>query len=75
MAKITRTIAFLIIFYLLGYTHFLGGPFWLARFLFVITAIGVIILFILMWKLVSFTRKVKVSTDKETIKVDVKVIE
>lgn len=74
--KISRTIIFLIIFYVLGYTHFLGGPFWFARFLFVTTLVGIIIFSIFMWKLVGLSKKGNVKREStETLKVDVKVIE
>lgn len=74
--KISRTIIFLAIFYFLGYTHFLGGPFWLARFLFVVTVVGMIIVSIFTWKLISFSKKINTKSEETGIlKVDVKVIE
>jgi hypothetical protein len=77
MIKINRTIIFLILFYFLGYTHFLGGPFWLARFFFVVTIIWTTFFMIFIWKLKIFSKKISVKSEErnETLKVDVKVIE
>ena len=81
MVKLVRTIIFLFIFYSLGYTHFLGGPYWLARFVFVITVVGMLLAVFFFWRLKIFSKKISIKTNSsynesgETIKVDAKIIE
>jgi uncharacterized membrane protein len=79
LIKIIRVIAILVALYFFGYTSLLGGPFWLAKFFFVITAIGAIIFSIFsifLWRIKIFSKKISMkSNEQETIKVDVEVIE
>jgi uncharacterized membrane protein len=77
MIKISRFFIFLIILFFLGYTNFLGGPFGLAKFLFVVTLVGTIVFSIFLWRIKIFSKKISLKEEdkKEAIKVDVKVIE
>jgi len=76
LIKVIKIIAILVALYFLGYTSFLGGPFWLAKFFFIITAIGAVIFSIFLWRIKIFSKKISVkSNEQETIKVDVKIIE
>jgi len=76
LIKIIKVVVILIALYFLGYTSLLGGPFWLAKFFFVITAIGAIIFSIFLWRIKIFSKKISMkSNEQETIKVDVEVIE
>ncbi|MEI7810340.1 MAG: hypothetical protein WCI41_02160 [bacterium] len=81
MSRFLRTIIFLFLFYSLGYTHFLGGPYWFFRFIFVITIVGMIFTILFFWRVKVFSRRVSIKTDhqydgnNETIKVDAKIIE
>ena len=76
-----KIILLLIIFYLLGFTHFLGGPFGLAKFIFFCILIGGVLFFFFLWKIVRFADKISKSVDEqgtnknETIKVDATIIE
>lgn len=81
--QLRKTALYLIIFYIFGYTHFFGGSFWLARFLFVtILSINLISL-IFTWGMMHVTKKVIYNKNtssasgniKETIKVESKIIE
>lgn len=66
----------LLALYLLGYTRFLGGPYGLARFLFLILLIGAFVFFVIIYFLWSFfRRKITPKTEDEKIKVDVTIIE
>jgi uncharacterized membrane protein len=77
LIKISRTFIILVILFLLGYTSFLGGPFGLAKILFVLILIGTIIFSVFVWRLKTFSKNINIKQEakKETIKVDVKVIE
>ncbi len=79
MKKIGNTIFFffLILFYLLGYTNILGGPFGLGKFLFIITLIGVFIGLIFFWKISKLAQKISKPEVKkdETINVESKIVE
>ena len=77
---LSRIFLLLILFYVLGFTHFLGGPFGLARFLFYCILIGFIILILFIWKILKFANKISKASkeqeiEKETIKVDATIIE
>lgn len=77
MFKISRTFIILIIFFILGYTNLLGGPFGFPKFLFIVTLIGIILFYIFIWRIKSFSEKISIKSNKkeEAIKVDVKVVE
>ncbi len=79
-----KTALFLILLYVLGYTHFFGVTFWLARFLFVIILSGSLLSFIFTYWMLYLTKKIIKKNQanrsasggmNETIKVESKVIE
>jgi hypothetical protein len=74
--KIGNTFLLLIVLYFLGYTHILGGPFWLAKFLFIIILFGTLLFSIFIFFVSNFFKKktMKKSFD-DKIKVDAKIIE
>ena len=78
----------LLLLYFLGYTHFLGGPYGLARFFFVLILVGTLIFFLVLFIIAYFAKKViknqmnnfnnqnnQTEENSETIKVDVKIVE
>ena len=78
----------LLLLYFLGYTHFLGGPYGLARFFFMLILVGTLAFFLILWAIARFAKKViknqinnfnnqnnQTEENNETIKVDVKIIE
>lgn len=75
----------LLLLFLLGYTHFLGGPYGLARFFFVLILVGTVLLLLALWMIARFAKKVidrgmnnfenKTIEENETIKVDAKIIQ
>ena len=78
----------LLILYFLGFTHFLGGPYSLARFFFILILVGTIAFFLILWSIAHFAKKViknqinnfnnenmQSKENIETIKVDAKIIE
>ena len=83
--KIGNSFLLLVLFYFLGYTHFLGGPYWLARFYFILMLLGALFFFIFIWGILRFTKKMfqkqndsfdkKIEEKGETIKVDATIIE
>ena len=84
--KIGNMFLILIVLYFLGYTSFLGGPYGLAKFFFVVILIGVIIFWLSIFWLLGFVRKIfrdkrgkfseeVIEESNETIKVDAKVVE
>jgi len=80
-----RNFLLIILLYLLGFTHFLGGPYWLAKFFFFVFLIGVILFSVFAWGTIKFTSKIFKNNfnnsnssqpeKEETIKVDAKIIE
>ena len=87
MFKISGNFLTLIALYFLGYTHFLGGPYGLAKFFFILMIIGSFGFYFILLGLSLFTGRIigkrikffsskKYSQNKEeTIKVDAKIIE
>ena len=86
MFKISGNFLSLIILFFLGYTHFLGGPYGLAKFFFILILIGTFGFYFFMYGIALFAKKMlgrsinfghKQNTpkDNETIKVDAKIIE
>jgi uncharacterized membrane protein len=74
--KIGNTFLLLILLYFFGYTSILGGPFGLARFLFVVILIGTLLFSIFIYLLSNFLReKTRGKVSDEKIKVDAKIIE
>jgi len=78
----------LLLLYFLGYTHFLGGPYGLAKFFFIFILAGTVIFFLVIFALAMFAKKViknqmnnfnnqnnSNEESSETIKVDAKIIE
>ncbi|MEI7765301.1 MAG: hypothetical protein WCI93_01810, partial [bacterium] len=55
--KIGNSFLILLVLYFLGYTHFLGGPYGLARFFFVAFFVGVFAIFVFIWALARFTKR------------------
>jgi hypothetical protein len=80
-----NTLLVLLILYLFGYTHLLGGPFWLAKFFFVLILAGAL----LFWLIILFVARLsdrifkkqmnrfgsQIGKEEEKIKVDAKIIE
>lgn len=83
--KLGNIFLILAVLYFLGYTHFLGGPYGIAKFFFVLILISAIIFgFFIFWSLSfiknTFNKKNKFNSkmqkeNNETIKVDAKIIE
>ncbi len=83
--KIGNSFLLLIILYILGYTHLFGGPYFLAKFFFVLMLIGALVFSLFIWGMASFANKIfkkrmsnfgnKVEEKSETIKVDAKIVE
>ena len=83
--KIGNSFLVLLALYLLGYTHFLGGPYGLARFFFIGFLICVALLVVFLWGMARFTKNIfkkqinnfdnKMNENNETIKVDAKIID
>lgn len=86
--KIGNSFLILLVLFFLGYTHFLGGPYWLAKFLFIVILIGTLFLLLFVWGMVGFTKRIfkkrisdfdekshGVRGENDTIKVDAKIIE
>ena len=78
----------LLVLYFLGFTHFLGGPYGLAKFFFIFILAGTVIFFLVIFAIAMFAKKViknkmnnfnnknnQTYENSETIKVDVKIIE
>lgn len=84
--KIGNIFLILVVLYFLGYTHFLGGPYGLAKFFFILILVGIVIFWLSIFSLVGFVRKIfrdkrgkfseeVIEENNETIKVDAKIIE
>ena len=83
--KFWNSFLVLLLLYFLGYTHFLGGPYWLARFLFILMLLGALFLLLFIWGIVRFLKRIfRRQTnnpdnpslgESETIKVDAEIIE
>jgi hypothetical protein len=83
--KIGNSFLILLVLYFLGYTHFLGGPYGVARFFFIGILIGTGVLILSLWAVARFTKKVlknqmnnfdeNVHSTNEPIKVDAKIVE
>ncbi len=84
--KIGNSFLILLLLYILGYTHLLGGPYGFAKFLFVAFFVGVFGFFLFIWGLANFAKKTlekemdkfggnKIENENETIKVDAKIVE
>jgi membrane protein implicated in regulation of membrane protease activity len=83
--KVGNSLILLIVLYFLGYTHFLGGPYGLAKFFFLVVLFGTLILLVTTWWVARFAKRLlkkqmeksrNMSEEKgETIKVDAKIIE
>ena len=74
--KFGNTFLVLLILYLFGYTSFFGGPYGLAKVLFIIMLLGAVIFFIFIYFVLNFIkRKTTLKPTNEKIKVDVKIIE
>ena len=66
---------FLGLFYLLGYTHLLVGPFGFFRLLFLLSVIGSAFFFYILYKLYRAVRGATKHSSKETIKVESKIVD
>ena len=79
--KIGRILLIMLALFLLGFTHFLGGPYGLAKFFFLFFAIGGILFIFVMWRILSFANKLTKGAEKmgvkieETIKVESTIVE
>lgn len=69
------TLLFLALFFVLGYTHLLGGPFGFFRFLFIVFTLCVISVSWLLWKVHRAVRRATRHTVNSTLKVESKVVE
>jgi len=68
-------VTLLIGLFILGYTHFLGGPYGFFRFLFVVSIIGVFCFFYMLKKVYNLIKQTTKNTLDQTIKVESKVVE
>ncbi len=85
--KFGNSFLLILLFFFLGYTHFLGGPYWLAKFLFFVMIFGTLFISIFITGLSMFAgralkKRMKIfrnskehEKDNETIKVDAKIVE
>ena len=85
MFKINRNFLILILLYFLGFTHFLGGPYGLAKFFFFFFLLGTLAFAIFVSGATIFAKRIfkkrmgnfdnSANKEKETIKVDAEIIE
>ena len=70
-------ILFLVLFFVLGYTHWLGGRFRFFRFLFILSVIGDFLFFFVLYRLYRLVRAVSrtPADTSTTIEVESEVIE
>lgn len=74
--KIGNTFLVLLILYLFGFTSLFGGPYGLAKVLFIVILVGAVIFFLFIYFVFDFIkRKTTLKPTDEKIKVDVKIIE
>lgn len=66
---------FLALFFILGYTTLLGGPFGFFKFIFIMLAIGSIFFFSILRKIHRALKQTTKNQINETIKVESKVLE
>ncbi len=65
----------LVIFFIFGFTHFLGGPYWFFKFLFFLTLAAVFLAFYLLRKIYLIIKSVTKNVVESTIKVESTIIE
>jgi hypothetical protein len=80
-----NTLLILLILYLFGYTHLLGGPFWLAKFFFVLILAGALAFWLVILLVARLSDRIfkkqmgrsdlQGGEEGEKIKVDAKIIE
>lgn len=74
--KIGNAFLVLLILFLFGYTSLLGGPYGLAKVLFIAMLVGAVIFFLFIYFVLNFIkRKTTLKPTDEKIKVDAKIIE
>ena len=65
----------LVIFFVLGFTHLLGGPYWFFQFLFVLSFLSILGLIYILRKIYKFIMSVTNNVVSSVLKVDSKVVE
>jgi uncharacterized membrane protein (DUF373 family) len=75
LLPVVLTVVFLGLFFVLGYTHLLGGPFGFFRFLFVVSIIGGFLFFFILYKLYRVIKNTTKHSVNSSIKVESKIVE
>ena len=83
--KIGNSFLILLALYILGYTHFLGGPYGLAKFLFLTILVFTLIFLFFVFGFISYIKKIfkkqvsnsysTIEEKGETIKVDATIVD
>ncbi len=69
------TLFCLISFFILGFTSWLGGPYWFFKFLFFLTLAAIVLIFYLLRKIYLLIKSVTKNVVESTIKVESTIIE